>query len=391
MRGCSLTCAGEHKSKFAVLDGKGTVGVSVIRMAPGYPIQKTNQALSACCTFGPMREGTRLAVLLVALGGLLRTSHVRAEDPPLPIPARLEYLPAQGCPPESVLRAEFARRMGSDPFVDSAPLRVVATITRENNALTGSLALYDNDGKLIWSKPSTQPTWQCATLVREMAGALAFRLDPKIYGPDPIETQPPPEPAPVPTPALATAPFAPPVAPPPPPPKRALRFVAGLDAIFMPFIAPSASAGFALWAGLDLVNVPLSFELDLRSTWSVAPAHIPLAYQPLFAVRASYVSGVVAGCWRQMVLLCPVLEVGSMSYSRPGATGELVGTSTIFAAGGRVVYARPILEHLAVRGIFEVEGVLLPFSIADDAAEHKTAATPSPVSFTWGVGFGGSL
>lgn len=105
-------------------------------------------------------------MLLVALGGLLGTSPARAADPPLSIPARLEYVPAPGCPPESVLRAEFARRMGHDPFVESAPLRVVATITREKNALSGFLALYDNDGKLIWSKPSTQPTWQCAALVR---------------------------------------------------------------------------------------------------------------------------------------------------------------------------------------------------------------------------------
>jgi hypothetical protein len=369
-----------------VLDGKGTVGVSVIRMAPGYPIQKTNQALSACCTFGPMREGTRLAVLLVALGGLLRTSHVRAEDPPLPIPARLEYLPAQGCPPESVLRAEFARRMGSDPFVDSAPLRVVATITRENNALTGSLALYDNDGKLIWSKPSTQPTWQCAALVREMAGALAFRLDPKIYGPDLIEPPTPPDPAPVPTPVPTPSP--PPIAPPPAPPKRALRFVAGLDAVFMPFIAPSASAGFALWAGLDLLNVPLSFELDLRSTWSLAPAHIPLAYQPLFAVRASYVSGVLAGCWRQVVSLCPVLEVGRMSFSEAGTVGGTSRSSILVAAGLRGVYAFPIADHFVLRGLVEVEGLLRPFSISDDAGDRATI--PSPVSLTWGIGFGTS-
>ena len=327
-------------------------------------------------------------MLLVALGGLLGTSRARAADPQLSIPARLEYVPAQGCPPESVLRAEVARRTGNDPFVESAPLRVVATITREKNALSGFLALHDNDGKLIWSKPSTQPTWQCTALVREMAGALAFRLDPKIYGPDPIEAPPPPEPVPVP---VAAAPLLPPpVALPVAAPERALRFVAGLDGIFTPFIAPSASAGFALWAGLDLLHVPVSFELDLRSTWSLAATHIPLAYQPQFAVRTSYVSGVLAGCWRGPVSLCPLLEVGRMSFSRPGAPGTLIGPSLVVAAGGRAMYVRSIAGRFVVRGLFEVEGVLLPFSVSDVTSKHEALA-PSPVSFTWGVGFGGSL
>ena len=343
-----------------------------------------------------MGEGKRFALVLVALIGLLGTSRARAEDPPLPIPARLEYVAATGCPPESVLRAEFARRMGSDPFVDSAPLRVVATITREKNALTGFLALYDEEDKLIWSKPSTQPTWQCAALVREMAGALAFRLDPKVYGPDPIEAPPPvPDPDPVPEPEAAPAPSSshsspPPVAPPPAPPKRAFRFVAGLDGIFMPVIAPSASAGFALWAGLDLLEVPVSLELDLRSTWSLVPARISLAYKPLFTVRVSYVSGVLVGCWRLAVSLCSIHEAGSMSVSEAGTQGRHIEPAIVVSAGFRGAYVRPLLERFTVSGLFEVEGVLLPFSITDDKTVYNVS-TPSRVSFTWGVGFGGLL
>lgn len=343
-----------------------------------------------------MGEGKRFALVLVALVGLLGTSRARAEDPPLPIPARLEYVAATGCPPESVLRAEFARRMGSDPFVDSAPLRVVATITREKNALTGFLALYDEEDKLIWSKPSTQPTWQCAALVREMAGALAFRLDPKVYGPDPIEAPPPPVPVPEPVPAPVPVPAPssshsspPPVAPLPAPIKRALRFVAGLDGIFMPVIAPSASAGFALWAGVDLLDVPVSFELDLRSTWSLVPARISLAYKPLFAVRVSYVSGVLVGCWRLAVSLCPVLEVGRMSFYEAVLTGRALGPSIIVAAGLRGIYALSIAESFVVRGLFDVEVLVKPISALDEAGQ--LTSSPSPISLTWGIGFGGSL
>ena len=265
-------------------------------------------AMSARCT----------APLLTFLA--LLSAPALAADPPPPITARLEYAAARGCPPASVLGAEFARRMGYDPFVESAPLRVVATIVREKNVLAGSLTLYDSAGMQVWTRPYTVSASQCLVLVQFMAGTLALRFDPKMLPVTPVEAPPPPPPPPSPPPPplpppskpepeAAPAPPSPPprpvIAPPPAPPKRAFRLVAGLDGVFMSWIAPRASAGFALWAGVDLLDLPLSFELDLRSTWSLASAGVPLPYQPHIVVRSSYVSGVFAGCWRLPVSLCP--------------------------------------------------------------------------------------
>jgi hypothetical protein len=79
-----------------------------------------------------------------------------------------------------------------------------------------------------------------------------------------------------------------------------------------------------------------------------------------------------------------------MSYSEAGTIGVATrASSTLVAAGGRGVYARPITERFDVRGLFEVEYLLKPFSISDETG-HR-ASTPSPVSLTWGIGFGGSL
>jgi hypothetical protein len=200
----------------------------------------------------------------------------------------------------------------------------------------------------------------------------------------------PPEPKPEPAPVIkAPTTPAPPAVPPTAPPKRALRFVAGLDGILSPLIAPSANAGFAVWAGIDLLDVPVSFELDLRSTWSLAPAHIPLMHKPLFTVRDFYVAGVLAGCWRGPVSLCPVLEVGRISFSRAGTIGGALGPSILVAAGLRGMYERAIAEHFVLRGIFEVDGVLKPVSTLDYTGQ--AAFSPSPVSLTWGIGFGGLL
>ena len=114
------------------------------------------------------------------LATFLGSASALAADPPPLITARLDYEAAQGCPPASLLRGEFARRLGHDPFVEAAPLRVVVTIEREHGALMGSLKLYDSEGGLLWTRP-TLPRTDCQAVVREMAGALAVRLDPLVY------------------------------------------------------------------------------------------------------------------------------------------------------------------------------------------------------------------
>src|SRR5512132_4310127 len=126
----------------------------------------------------PFMSARRTAPLLPFLA-LFATPALAAEPPP-PITARLEYAAPRGCPPASVLGAEFARRMGYDPFVESSPLRLVATIVREKNTLAGSMPLYDSAGTQVWTKPLTFPAWQCLVLVQFMAGALVVRFDPKM-------------------------------------------------------------------------------------------------------------------------------------------------------------------------------------------------------------------
>ena len=150
----------------------------------------------------------------------------------------------------------------------------------------------------------------------------------------------------------------------------------------MSWIAPRASAGFALWAGVDLLDLPLSFELDLRSTWSLTSAGVPLPYQPHFAVRSSYVSGVFAGCWRLPVSLCPILEVGSMSFSEDDPPGRALGHSTVVAAGLRGVYERHLTERFFFRALVEFEGLPKPASLSSDAGP-PTDARPPALSPRW--------
>ncbi|MFS8070413.1 MAG: hypothetical protein ACMG6S_28960 [Byssovorax sp.] len=310
-----------------------------------------------------------------------------------------------------MLRSEFARRLGYDFVVEDAPLRVVVKIAREKGALSSSLTLYDSAGKQLWTKPAIFPAWQCLTLVQLMAGLLAVRFEPLVFRAAAVEAPPPPLPPPLLPASLPPPPPSPPppkpepepeppppprpvAAPPPVPPKRGFRLLGGLDGVFTSFIAPSAHAGVAAWAGVELVDRALSFELDLRLTWSLVPADASLPYQPNIAVGSSYMSGVVAGCWRRF--FCPLLEVGSMSFSRAGALGATPRNrrSTVVAAGARFMHEQRITERLFVRGLFELEGIAKTAAIVTEALPggvDRPAPSPGRFSFSVGIGFGGSL
>jgi hypothetical protein len=259
---------------------------------------------------------------------------------------------------------------------------MVVRLGRRGTGYEGTAELFDAAGAVIWTKvypgPTHLPLSSCESVIDGLALCIAIKVDP-------VDAPSAPPPVPVPVPLSSDSPPTLPL----PPPTRSLRLVVGLDGILTPFLAPSASAGFALWAELDLLDAPLAFELDLRSTWSLIPARVPLAYQPLFAVRASYLAGIFAGCWRGPVSLCPVLEVGRMSFSETGTIGKTIGSKILVAAGARAVIARPIGERFVLRGLFEVEGLLKPVFISDYAGNQ--ISTPSPISLTCGLGFGGSL
>ena len=330
------------------------------------------------------------AAFLVALSA----STLAATPPPLPLPraVRLDYIRgpnSERCPEEQDFRDAVGAKVARNFFaVDPSPAaRLVVRLGRRGAGYEGTAELYDAAGAVTWTKvypgPTHPPSSSCESVIDGLALSIAIQVDP-IEAP----SAPPPLPALVPVPVPVSVPVPSPSIP--PPPKRSLQLVAGLDGIFTPFLAPSASAGFALWAAIDLLTEPLGFEFDLRATWSVLPARVPLMYQPLFAVYTSYVSGVFAGCWRGPVSLCPLLEVGHMSFSEAGRIGMVSRSSTLVAAGLRGVYARPITGHFVVRGLFEVEGLLHQLSPISDDTGHR-ASNPSPVSLTWGLGFGGSL
>jgi hypothetical protein len=323
-----------------------------------------------------------LAIVLAAAPALAQVRD------PLPHSARLAYTAPQACPEEQVLWDLVGGQTTVKVLALDAKALLTVTVSRTGRLFEASVELRDGAGTVVWTRPFA-PSSSCSDVLQNVALVVSEKLEPHAQIAPPAPAPSPEAEAPQVLSVAVPEPVPPQVARPPAPPKRAFRFVAGLDGIFTAFIAPSANAGFAVWAGIDLVDVPVSFEVDLRSTWSLAPAHIPLAYQPFFAVRTSYVSGVLAGCWRGPVSLCPVLEVGGMSYSRADALGKLGGSTTLVGTGVRGVYAQPIAGRFVLRGLIELDGLLRPFTISDYPGH--SASTPGRLALAGGIGFGGSL
>jgi len=322
---------------------------------------------------------------------VLGSASALAADPPLPLPARLDYEAAPGCPPASVLRGELARRLGNDPFVKSAPRRVVATIERAHGVLTGSVALYDSAGQLLWSRPTT-PAMDCQAVVREMAGALAVRLDPLVY-PEPapppkLAAEPPLPSQPVPMPVPVPAPRPRPLQPTPEPPRTTpgalapWRVVVGVG----PQIVIAAEPALSLVGHLGLMRPVFSpgtrFSIGMELRYD-APSSAAVEDQLGASVQTSFVGGSLVSCLHGTLLFgCAVVTGGALWVTSAGFDNSptvrvawgFVGT------GPRVGIEAELRPRLAIRAYGEALISLHPLQGVLDHVKVPAPALAFPAS-----------
>lgn len=306
-----------------------------------------------------------LAILLCAAPAL-------AADPPPIIPARLEYEVAQGCPPAAVLRAEFARRQGQDPFVEAAPLRAVVTVVREKGALVGLVKLYDSADRLIWSRPATTST-DCREIVDEMAGKLAVRLDPLAYPPTPAPTRiPAPIPPPTPTPE---PPRAAPIAP------ASWRAVVGVGPQVVIRAAPALGLLGQLGLRWPVLSPGMSFSLGMEMRYD-APSSVAIEGRPGASVQTFFFGGSLVSCLHGAHLFGCVVGTGGLvsvkstgfdDSSRRPVTG-FVGT------GARLGFEEELRPRLAIRVYGEGLVSVRPLKGVLDGVEFYAPALSFPVS-----------
>jgi hypothetical protein len=93
-----------------------------------------------------------------------------------PVATQLEYRAADGCPAAGDFAAVVAARLGYEPFLADAALRVVVQIDASGRALEGRLEWFDARGTSVGEHTFPSRTGDCGELARAMEFALALQI-----------------------------------------------------------------------------------------------------------------------------------------------------------------------------------------------------------------------
>jgi hypothetical protein len=89
---------------------------------------------------------------------------------------RLEYRAGPGCPDRADFKAAVIARLGYDPFIESAPERVLVHIEPWDRTIDGRIEWRDASGKWAGEQSFPSVSTDCPRVVRAMGFALAVQI-----------------------------------------------------------------------------------------------------------------------------------------------------------------------------------------------------------------------
>ena len=256
--------------------------------------------------------------------------------------ARLVYVRSAGaaaCPDEDALRTAVAARLGYEPFRHTAPVTLVARVTRVSGLYRGEVELLDENGIERGTRALAERTDRCEDVVAAMALTASIVIDPlsltrSAPPPDATadvtdfqSTPAPPPPAVAPPPPRTVEEEAP--RPPPSRPTRARPFV-GTTFIGAFGVEPAASFGMSAFAGLrgKVVSLALEGRADLGTSTDVAPVG---------SVSSRVVLGSVIPCFHTgPAFVCPMGSLGLLTGSSSSIAGPRSNSMLFASVGARV-------------------------------------------------------
>ncbi|WP_434046811.1 MULTISPECIES: hypothetical protein [Sorangium] len=340
------------------------------------------------CAAGALRGARRAArAVVAAFMGLLCAAEARAAPEPPAVRIEVQRGPgAEGCPDETFLGSEVARRLGADPFEDDAPRALTIHIAQEGPELTASLALRDSEGKTQWADGFSTRSG-CEELLSGVALAIVAQL---LGAPEQADS--PPEPSPpsgaaprsepsapppqarraAPDPRRPTGPAGAPPRPEPPPagPER-LRLEAGLGASLGLGITPGVATGMTLSFGVR------------RSDWSIAVEGrglVSLAQEvECTPLGTTAVSAATLACYRGGPLFgCGLATLGAVRFSARDPWTMTARSDSVFGLGARFGSEWPLSRRWSVQGYAEAT-----WMVNEAAFTRVTHASATPAPLRW--------
>lgn len=129
----------------------------------------------------PVVAALLLSGALGALGGRASAQGVAGEGEVPTAQLALMLDPALStCPSERVIRRTVAAHLGWDPFRPVAPVRIVASLRRDGDAIEANVAAYDEAGDPVGERTVRSETLDCAEVARALALAISVAVDPFV-------------------------------------------------------------------------------------------------------------------------------------------------------------------------------------------------------------------
>jgi hypothetical protein len=291
------------------------------------------------------------------------------------------------CGDEAEFRNRVVLRLGYDPFVPVAPLRVTVRLSADRGRVS-SATVFSRDRFELGKRVLVEDRQRCSVLVDSVAAAVAIAIDP-LHSPEnrvapapvvapsvqPVASAPA---APAPAPAPASPPLssnAPSLAPHDTPPAQAKSTpwfpLVSAEAVVGLGVAPGATVGAQV--GFGLRHGIGSYSIEGRA--EATPSAVSLT--PLDRVSSTVFSGAFVPCVHASVIaVCGVLRAGSIQSTALDVSRPKIAAAFIGAAALRVGVAIPVGTSFAFRA--GAEGGL-PLSRTSYVINGAIVWTPPPV------------
>ncbi|MEZ4410129.1 MAG: hypothetical protein R3A52_27180 [Polyangiales bacterium] len=308
---------------------------------------------------------------------------------------------ASACPDAQAVRDAVAARLGYDPFRESAPMTVRATITRHRRRLRGRVEVTDAAGAAVGTREIESSRRDCAEIASALTLAVSIVIDPlSLTRPAPAPAPPAPAPAPAPAPPpppppqpVVAAPAPPPPAPPPAPPRPprspsrrpALEVTLGGGLAFGH--TPGLTGAVTASVGLRWSVVSLAIEGD-HAFLSTAAREDGGAGE----VQGSLSTGRLVPCLRQRLgarvdgAACGVVALGALGATAVGVDVSRPDTAFYAAVGLRLAARVALSPLLGLRVRADLLGALTPISLViRDGTQELVVWSASPAALTAGI------
>lgn len=292
--------------------------------------------------------------------------------------ARLRYTRepgAENCPGEDALLRAVNARLGYDAFREPFEISIEVSIATSEAGLRGRVEVSDMASQPQGRRQISSPTTDCVELAASLELAISIAIDPLFLTRSAEPPAPTPAPASAPAPATVPEPATAPLPAPAPLTLSPPVFQVKLGVLGSLGAAPTLTGGAFVGARLKWPRFSVEVEgrADLVASFSMQNG----------TLGTSLLVGSFLPCGHLgSVGLCALVTGGALRSSSSGNLIPEQKTAPHLAAGARVFFEHPVVQHLSVAIHAELSAPLIRANLWIDG---RQAWSSPPIAVALGL------